>query len=104
MTAVTAFGHKNFCAQIHFFQLLFYYWQKHLEMKISIKNDTFLIKNKLEFKGEHNKFLKKLLTYFECNNIWSNDFFSIIKLVFWGKRDFYLSYYNTTLKDRLLFK
>ena len=42
-------------------------------MKISINNGTFLIKNKLEFKGEHDTFLKKLLTYFECNNIWSDE-------------------------------
>ena len=93
MTAVTAFGHKNFCAQIHFFQLLFFYWQKHLEMKIPIKNGTFLIKNKLEFKGEHDTFLKKLLTYFECNNIWSDEnvtFIYPITTLLW-KINYYLS-------------
>ena len=31
-------------------------------------------------------------------------FLSIIKLIFQGKREFYLFYYNTIFKDHILFK
>ena len=56
-------------------------------------------------KGERKKYIYiKLLTYFLCDNIWSENVFSIIKLVFRGKREFCLFYYNVILKDRVLFK
>ena len=41
--------------------------------------------------------LKKLLTYFFCDNIWSENFLFynfIIKLVFRGIREFYLSIFK----------
>ena len=49
------------------------------------------------------QFLKKLLTYFLCDNTWSENF-SIIKLDFRGKRGFYLFFYNAFFKDRVLLK
>ena len=46
-------------------------------------------------KGERKKNIYiKLLTYFLCDNIWSENVFSIIKLVFRGQREFCSFYYN----------
>ena len=56
------------------------------------------------FKGERTKNFKKRLTYFLCNNIWSEKFISITKLVFHVKRELYLFYYNTIFKDHILLK
>ena len=55
--------------------------------------------NSFNIKEELNKGLR-LLTYFFCDNIWS--FLSIMKLVFQGKREFNLFYYNAILKDRIV--
>ena len=49
-------------------------------------------------------FLISLTVDFLCNNIWSENFFSIIKLIFQGKREFCLFYYHAILKGRLLFQ
>ena len=38
------------------------------------------------------------------HNIWSDNFFSTIKLVFQGKRELYLFYYNAISKGPVLFK
>ena len=46
--------------------------------------------------------LKKSLTYFLCDNIQSETFFFIIKLVFQEKDELYLLYYNLTFKDRII--
>ena len=56
----------------------------------------------------------KLLTVFTKGSIldvWlgsylfgQRTFFSIIKLIFWEKREFYLFYYNAFFKDRVLIK
>ena len=45
----------------------------------------------------------QILTYFLCDNTWSENF-SIIKLDFRGKRGFYLFYYNAFFKNRVLLK
>ena len=57
-----------------------------------------------EVKGICEKFKKTVNFYFLFKNIWSENFFSIIKIVFWEKREFYLFYYNAILKDQGLFK
>ena len=43
-------------------------------------------------------------SYFLCDNIWSDNFFSIIKLIFQGKREFYFFYYKTIFTYQVLFK
>ena len=53
------------------------------------------------FKGNVRRY-KKLLTYFLCDDIWLENFFSIIKLVFPGNIKFYLFYYNAIFKERVL--
>ena len=59
------------------------------------------------FKGEHKKFKKKLLTYFLCNKILSENFLFYNKLDFRKAREFYFYFvifcYNTIFKHRLLF-
>ena len=52
-----------------------------------------------EVKGICEKFKKTVNFYFLFKNIWSENFFSIIKIVFWEKREFYLFCYNAILKD-----
>ena len=55
-------------------------------------------------KGERKKFLKNdSLTSYEII-FDQKTFFSIIKLVFLGKHECYLFYYNVIFKDRVLFK
>ena len=54
-------------------------------------------------KGEHKKFLKNLLTSYAII-LGQRTFFSIIKLVFRGKREFYLFFYNAIFKDCILTK
>ena len=53
-------------------------------------------------KREGKKFSKNLSSYEMIFG--ETTFFSIIKLVFGGKREFYLFYYNAALKYRVLFK
>ena len=53
--------------------------------------------------GIKKKKLKKLLTSYAII-FGQRTLFSIIKFVFWGKREFYLIYYNAIFKVRVLFK
>ena len=56
---------------------------------------------KKPLKKEGKKFSKNLSSYEMIFG--ETTFFSIIKLVFGGKREFYLFYYNAALKYRVLF-
>ena len=66
-----------------------------------------LLKNIENFKmsiKEPNKFLKNCYLISHAIIFGQRTFFSNIKLVFWGKHEFYLFCYNAIVKDRVLFK
>ena len=58
----------------------------------------------VHIKGERKNFLKKILSFLLCNNIWERTFFSIVNFFFREKHEFYLFYYGAIFKDGVLFK
>ena len=57
-----------------------------------------------QLKGERNKFLKNCQVTSYTIIFGKRTFFSIIKLAFWEKLEFYLFYCNAIFKDRVLIK
>ena len=70
-----------------------------------------LIYQVFNLKENVRNFLKNcyLTSYFLCDNIWSDNFLfyqknCFLELIFWEKREFYLFYFNSIFKDRVVFK
>ena len=81
-------------------------WWKYHAGLISLSkvvNESILSSFLWKLMGIKKKKLKKLLTSYAII-FGQRTLFSIIKFVFWGKREFYLIYYNAIFKVRVLFK
>ena len=73
------------------------FWVANVKNIVTARSYVFL-------KGERKTFLKNCELTSYAIIFGQITFFSIIKLVFRGKRGFYLFHYNAVFKDRVLFK